>query len=905
MWSLQGLELRHLLPKQEGRLPDFFFDGADGILLPFSLHYSSSFDQALASMRYIDSLEIDADALEPEKIQRVLLGTHLHMHGKSREVTSREALQVAHSRGYSYHEVFSNSLRSMEDIVFSLLDVNLDRMDDTLRDVLALRDRKAVYEAFVSRCIRMLHSHKAGACWDSLRLVMIESSTSRALMKSQGLLHRTKRKFNKALSLVLGRSEKVAPMVQKEEWHESGGVRIVEGFLSGSWSSRVCSLAPAVHPWLKAVQSRYLVGHAAFGFWDCVVRIRRCLGILGRCLVRMEGSLFEGCSEQTRVKEVVNMVKKRIKLMISMNHMPDPPAAPALRAAANTTRLPATRDGPRSTRPRRPARNASFGPKDAETWGKTQAADRLPNEWAVSGVDWPPVHHLDTFANCFNDALALRIQKEAEDEAFACALEARHALGRGKPLIESEDEIPEGEGEEEEEEEEEEDLSTEAYNRMMYKRALLQRRSHMGHLRDVQMMMKPAESKASTAPQRVIGAKPQFHHFRRLMRGLCHCYVRLRRWAELDNLIEEAMPYFGHPVGSLRPSSQKFKTPAMEDEIFATANPEPSNPPAFQGQDHFPKARKLLELVRDIEPKRRSLACAFRSIRFLQEQVQSGAHGLTVADKDVLLTNALIALKEHSSRTMLMYLKLVTAGAVNALFYQGSALSTNTESEECREPETPFLQAMRAFAIGIFSALVGDLLILILWKVQKRPSVISEPWSEEVQERTLQRWKRRLRGFWWVSLGHCFFCLFYIFTFLANVTEEDSSKWLVATLVSLVEDLLMLPITLAVSFGSVASLLLFFRPDVKADIRARWIDEDTGTISQMVVFKPSKKSVYILENEDDLEAAPDITPPPLSENIRVESVGPSANQGPFFGVAPTRPDGCEAEAVAADSDVLT
>lgn len=47
------------------------------------------------------------------------------------------------------------------------------------------------------------------------------------------------------------------------------------------------------------------------------------------------------------------------------------------------------------------------------------------------GVDWPPVHHLDTFASCFNDALALRIQKEAEDEAFACALEAQQALGRG------------------------------------------------------------------------------------------------------------------------------------------------------------------------------------------------------------------------------------------------------------------------------------------------------------------------------------------------------------------------------------------------------------------------------------------------------------------------------------------
>ena len=35
--------------------------------------------------------------LHPLGQPEVLLGTHLHMHGKSREITSREALQVAHS----------------------------------------------------------------------------------------------------------------------------------------------------------------------------------------------------------------------------------------------------------------------------------------------------------------------------------------------------------------------------------------------------------------------------------------------------------------------------------------------------------------------------------------------------------------------------------------------------------------------------------------------------------------------------------------------------------------------------------------------------------------------------------------------------------------------------------------
>ena len=369
-------------------------------------------------------------------------------------------------------------------------------MEDTLRDLLALRDRKAVYEAFVSRCIRLLHSHKAGACWDSVRIVMIESSTSRALMKSQSLMHRTKRRLDKAFSRIFNRSWKVQP--ENEEWHERGGVEIVEGFLFGSWWSRVWSLAPAVHPWLRAVQS----------------------------------SLFSS----------------------------------------------------------------------------------------------------------------------------------------------------------------------------------------------------------------------------------------------------------------------------------------------------------------------------------------------------------------HSSRTMLMYLKLATAGAINALFFQSSSLSFNSD-DECHEPDTPFLRGMRAFAIGVLSALVGDLLILILWKVQKRPSILHGPWSQEAEEDVMRRWRYRLRGFWCMSLLHGFFCTFYIFTFFANVTAEDSTKWLEATLVSLLEDLLLLPISLALTFGSMATLLLFVRPDVKAEIRARWID-DAGNISETVLFKPSKKTLYKMEEGNEVAAS---DPPRHSENIRVESVGASqsTSQGPFFGISPS------------------
>jgi len=113
------LDLRHVLPTQERRMWPELFKDAFGILLPFSLHYRASLDDAVASMRQLDSLEITDN--------RVLLGTHLHLHGKTREVSSDEALQLAHSHAYSYHEVFSNSLRSIEEMIFSLLDVYLDK----------------------------------------------------------------------------------------------------------------------------------------------------------------------------------------------------------------------------------------------------------------------------------------------------------------------------------------------------------------------------------------------------------------------------------------------------------------------------------------------------------------------------------------------------------------------------------------------------------------------------------------------------------------------------------------------------------------------------------------------------------------------------------------------------------
>ncbi|CAK9071876.1 unnamed protein product [Durusdinium trenchii] len=256
--------------------------------------------------------------------------------------------------------------------------------------------------------------------------------------------------------------------------------------------------------------------------------------------------------------------------------------------------------------------------------------DEDREECAIS-PDWPPAPTVDTFAKCLNDALVLRVHREAEEEAYACALEAQ-AMVFQRIISESEEEEDVEDGEEEGEEEE---LTTESYSQLMYKR-------------DVQMMMTSSTRKTSTAPHRVLGAKPQFHHFRRLLRGLCHCYVRLRRWADLDLFIEEATGYFGRDTAPPRkarslstcPGIPKFVNTAHED-LWTSMKLQKAIACLLVGPGHFDKAEVLLEQIRLVEPQRRSLAAAYRSIRFLQSQA---AQGLQLQE-DLLLSNALLVLK--------------------------------------------------------------------------------------------------------------------------------------------------------------------------------------------------------------------------------------------------------------------
>ncbi|CAE7201608.1 Atrnl1 [Symbiodinium sp. KB8] len=186
--------------------------------------------------------------------------------------------------------------------------------------------------------------------------------------------------------------------------------------------------------------------------------------------------------------------------------------------------------------------------------------------------------------------------------------------------------------------------------------------------------------------------------------------------------------------------------------------------------------------------------------------------------------------RSHVVRASLIILKLVSTGAANALFFAASAVSTDSE-RDCRPPENFGERLLRAGVVGILSACMSDLLILLLAAVQWR-QVIIRHWTEEAKKRQLRSWRWRRRFFWLIWFVDMGMSILYIFGFLANVSETDGSKWLESTGISLLQDLLLKPLYMALLYGTVASMVLCCSPSVGNEVVGQWMQRDEEDASR-------------------------------------------------------------------------
>ena len=198
--------------------------------------------------------------------------------------------------------------------------------------------------------------------------------------------------------------------------------------------------------------------------------------------------------------------------------------------------------------------------------------------------------------------------------------------------------------------------------------------------------------------------------------------------------------------------------------------------------------------------------------------------------------------RSHVVRASLIILKLVSTGAANALFFAASAVSADSE-RDCRPPENFGERLLRAGVVGILSACMSDLLILLLAAVQWR-QVIIRHWTEEAKKRQLRSWRWRRRFFWLIWFVDMGMSILYIFGFLANVSETDGSKWLESTGISLLQDLLLKPLYMALIYGTVATMVLCCSPSVGNEVVGQWMQRDEEDASRAdVQARPESHSL--------------------------------------------------------------
>ncbi|CAE7033324.1 HERC4 [Symbiodinium natans] len=177
----------------------------------------------------------------------------------------------------------------------------------------------------------------------------------------------------------------------------------------------------------------------------------------------------------------------------------------------------------------------------------------------------------------------------------------------------------------------------------------------------------------------------------------------------------------------------------------------------------------------------------------------------------------LCAVTTVTRRTSFIIMKLLSAGALSAAFFQTGAVDRDAP-KGCEEPSTPLQEWLRSAFTGFLSSLCGNLAILGLMLLQRRG--IATLANQKAVDKHKRIWMIRLTVFWALAWLLMFVCIFYILIFLANVGDSFRDKWLRAVTFSLLQAAVLMPGLEAAALGIAVSLAMLCFPGIAHDWRA-------------------------------------------------------------------------------------
>ena len=90
----------------------------------------------------------------------------------------------------------------------------------------------------------------------------------------------------------------------------------------------------------------------------------------------------------------------------------------------------------------------------------------------------------------------------------------------------------------------------------------------------------------------------------------------------------------------------------------------------------------------------------------------------------------------------------------------------------------------------------------------------------------MRRWRVRRLIFWLVWFCAFVFGILYLLAFLASVSVADAARWLESTGMSVMQDMLLKPLILALGYATFSSLVLC-SPRVRNAVEKRWTSADS------------------------------------------------------------------------------
>lgn len=212
-------------------------------------------------------------------------------------------------------------------------------------------------------------------------------------------------------------------------------------------------------------------------------------------------------------------------------------------------------------------------------------------------------------------------------------------------------------------------------------------------------------------------------------------------------------------------------------------------------------------------------------------------------------------------RVALLFLEVATTAMLAAVWFTSDA--TVEDKEECRRADwiaNFFERLIQQAVVAFFALILGNLVILGLFLLQRPAVVKRQEWTEELSKRQQRSWIWRNRLFWFLWSLQMIVCLFYIVVFLANVSPEDATTWQQTVALTLVQSLILWPLIMALALASVVSLSLRSRR-TRESIEKRWL-EDAAKAAEADEGRAEEPFRIGVRDRDSAEDHPGSTPEP-------------------------------------------